>query len=315
MIKITKKPNKDFVVLNLTDFNLDNNDWNNDLLIKHFKETVHKLIEITKPDLITVSGDFSRSDLLDCYYKTADFIKSLDLPYAFCLGNHDNQDGHERSIQIADILSNSNKCVFEKGDDEFGVGNYIIQIMENDKPIHSLVFMDSHNMDEIVDENNNKKYVWSRLTKKQLKWYKNNVLTMGINTTLITHIPLFEYRTAFEKAFNHEFNQKNVNYEDSLNSKYWNKGYEKSFGVCHEDICSCPFNCDEFSVIKDSKFTKLILVGHDHANNFVINHEGIKLAYATKTGKGCYFDEGINGGTLLRINESGVEIKQIICKI
>lgn len=315
MFRIDKNPNKDFIVLNLTDFNFDLNDCNNSNSVNLLNNTINELVKRTKPDLITVSGDFARSDLLQLYIFMRDIFTRIGLPWTFVLGNHDNQDGQKRSSEIADILSNDENCLFEKGDPTMGVGNFVIQIFENDKPIYNLVMMDSHDREDITNDNGEVKKAWSRLSKNQLEWYKNTVLELGLKTTLITHIPPYVYRDAFSKAFNNSFDKKTISFEESFDEKYWNDGYKTSFGVAHEGICSYPFDGGEFNYIKDSKYTELILVGHDHINNFIIDYEGVKLAYATKTGSGCYWEKELNGGTVLTINKDGVKIRHEIVKV
>lgn len=314
MIKINKNKNKDFVILNLTDFNLDENDWNNKDTIKLLNDTIDELVEKTHPDLITFSGDFSAANYPHCYEKTRKVFERINLPWTFVLGNHDNQCGEEVASSLCDILTKDKNCLFEKGDLKLGVGNFVIQICEDGNPIYALVLMDSHDRKEIVDENGNKKLVWSNLSKEQLEWLEHTVLNMKLKTTLITHIPIWEYKEAIKKAYKESVDKKTLTYEQSLSSECWNLGFESSVGVVHEGVCSYPFNGGEFNALKRSKYIELMLVGHDHINNSIIEYEGIKLAYATKTGSGCYWEKELNGGTLLIINKDGVKIEHLLVK-
>ena len=54
---IEKNPDKDFVILNLTDIQLGTGEYLADF--DHIRTMVTALIEKTKPDLITVTGDMS----------------------------------------------------------------------------------------------------------------------------------------------------------------------------------------------------------------------------------------------------------------
>ncbi|MCQ2743018.1 MAG: metallophosphoesterase [Bacilli bacterium] len=312
MIKIHKNPDKDFVILNLTDFNMDENDWGNEETVSFLNNTIDELVKRVKPDLITFSGDFAHSEVPELYIKSREVFERIGIPWTFVFGNHDNQSGPETSSLLADMLSEDKNCLFEKGDPEMGVGNFVIEILENDKPIHALVMMDSHDREDIADEKGETKKVWGRLYKNQLEWYKSTVLEMGIKTTLITHIPPYVYKDAFKAAFNKEKDPKAVSFEESFDGSNWNDGYKSSFGVAHEGVCSYPLDCGEFQYIRDSKYTELVLVGHDHVNNFVIEYDGVKLAYATKTGSGCYYEKELNGGTVLTINKDGVKIRHEI---
>ena len=63
MLKIPKQKDKDFTVLNLSDPQLKEWEWGldggNPENSNIFKYTVDELIERTKPDLITITGDLA----------------------------------------------------------------------------------------------------------------------------------------------------------------------------------------------------------------------------------------------------------------
>ena len=231
MIKIKKDKNKDFVILNLTDLNLDRRDWNNQDMIDFVYKTIDELIKRTNPDLITFSGDFSAAEFPECYEKSRKLFEHFNLPWTFVMGNHDNQGGEEVASKLCDILTQDKNCLFEKGDPKLGVGNFIIQICEDDKPIYALVLMDSHDRKEATKENGEKYLAWSNLSKDQLEWLEQNVLAMKLKTTLITHIPIWKYKEVIENAYKKDIDKKTLTYEESLGSDCWNPGYESSIGV------------------------------------------------------------------------------------
>ena len=49
-----------------------------------------------------------------------------------------------------------------------------------------------------------------------------------------------------------------------------------------------------------------IIVGHDHNNNWIIRHKGIRFVFSLKTGPGCYWEPALNGGTVLKITSNGI---------
>ena len=60
MKKFNKNPEKDFIILNLTDTHLTGNDWTEDTGYKSIRDkTMKELIKRVKPDLITLTGDYS----------------------------------------------------------------------------------------------------------------------------------------------------------------------------------------------------------------------------------------------------------------
>jgi len=47
-------------------------------------------------------------------------------------------------------------------------------------------------------------------------------------------------------------------------------------------------------------------VGHDHNNNWIIRHRGIRFVFSLKTGPGCYWEPELNGGTVIKITSNGI---------
>lgn len=309
---LNKVLNKDFVVLNFSDFNMSVSNWEeNTYESRLLCGTVTELVERVMPDLITFTGDFSGAEYDEGYQKSADLLNSFGIPWAFVWGNHDNQCGPESTDRLSDMMMSYNHCIFEKGDASLGSGNYVIRIDEEGIPIFSLILMDSHDRDEYITNDGEKKICWGRLSKAQLDWYSRTARELGTKNAILTHIPLYAFRTAFSNAWNHHFDPKQVTYDDTHDKKYWNPLYESSFGTCYEGICSYPLDGGEFDIVKDVGSTELILVGHDHINSFAIGYNDVLLAYALKTGAGCYWNENLNGGTVLKINKNGVSLEHV----
>ena len=127
------------------------------------------------------------------------------------------------------------------------------------------------------------------------------------DSAIVLHIPIHAYRSAFNEAFNSKYIANSISWEDSFDDKYWNEGYEDSFGLNNEGIWSPPVEDGMFELIEGIGNTTAVIAGHDHINNFAINYHGVNLVYALKTGMGCYWDQKLNGGTVLRITSNGIE--------
>ena len=102
MIFLKKEQERDFVILNLTDPQLHDREWESgqierDILMR----TVTELVERVKPDLITISGDISWAGDNKAYDAFADLMDSFQLPWAPVWGNHDNQGGPEFVESVA----------------------------------------------------------------------------------------------------------------------------------------------------------------------------------------------------------------------
>lgn len=313
MILLKKDPNKDFKILNISDPQLRDKDWircnrTYDILIN----TVNTLIKNVEPDLITVSGDISWSDNYLSYEKFSDLIDSFGIPWAVVWGNNDNHDGKERVEEFVRIIKAHKHCIYESGDPRLGNGNYVIGIKENGKIVEGIIMMDSHDRMPYDNGNGEVLSVWAKLMPEQVDWYKERVtefFNMGCSDTLlITHIPIHAYRKAMEAAHDDNYDYNSITVKDSYNGIGWKSKYKKSVGVMWdgEGVSCYPEDDGMFDAIKSLGSTKHVVAGHNHMNNFIINYEGVCLAYTLKLGEGSYWDPHLNGGTLISINGDGI---------
>ena len=140
---LQKSRDRDFVVLNLTDPQLNDEEWNPDHKNRKILEyTITELIRRVKPDLITISGDLAWAGCDYSYDMLADFLDSFGIPWAPVWGNHDNQNGAEYINGVAERYMRCSYCLYEKGNPLLGNGNYIISIEEDGKPIEAVFMLD-----------------------------------------------------------------------------------------------------------------------------------------------------------------------------
>ena len=309
---LQKRQGKDFIILNLTDTQLSNEEWNEGHPNRKILEyTITELIQRSKPDLITISGDIAWAGNDIAYDKFADFIESFHIPWAPIFGNHDNQGGPELVENVATRYMKRPYCLFEKGDPALGNGNYVVSIAENDELITALLLLDSHDRENYVNVDGKEYEAWSKLTPAQIEWYKEQIQLLKEkgckDAVLITHIPINAYRQASACAFKKDINLKEITPTQSLGGECWEDGYKESIGVQYEDISSFPLDDGVFSAVKETGLTTHILVGHDHVNNWMIRYEGINLIFALNTGPGCYWNPILNGGTVISITDDGVK--------
>lgn len=294
-IILEKDPNKDFVVLNLTDIQLSDEETFGSYG-ELAKATIDKLVNDTNPDLITLSGDNAYGWLANLWL--INLLDSYKIPWAPVMGNHDGQGGNPNEAWIAYQLAYmSEYCLFKFGPKDMGYGNYIITIEENGRPVQQLYMMDTHSdaYYEDVDVSG-----YDHLWKNQIEWYKwavNGTTAENgavIESTVIYHIPNVEYEDAWNAAIDWSGESKFIAEYDGL-----------AYGENNEGICSAPVNNGFFDIVKELGSTKNILCGHDHVNDFGIKYQGVWLRYSVKTGAGCYWDENLNGGTMLKVSSKG----------
>ncbi|MGD9901619.1 MAG: metallophosphoesterase [Spirochaetales bacterium] len=142
-IQLQKDPEKDFVVLNLADVQVYNFSlYNGDFLSA--KRVITQMVAEKQPDLITLTGDNVTGPLnYQALHQLINLLDSFEIPWAPVMGNHDN-DGSGDYNFVADEFAKSEYCIFNRGPNNLGVGNYVITIMENSNIIEALIMMDSH---------------------------------------------------------------------------------------------------------------------------------------------------------------------------
>ena len=306
-----------FTVLNLTDMQLDECHWDPaapgyDDSFPVFDHTVRTLVERTRPDLITITGDLSMADQPKAYPALADYMDAFGIPWCAVWGNHEEQDVTKWVDFVYEFLPyfrTKDHFFHEDGDPAMGNGNYTIGIYRDGKPVHALFMMDSHNCVWLPDENGVKQFHYDKLNEAQIAWYKEqaaDLKAMGCtHSSILLHIPIHAYKLAWKAAIRPDIDPKSITIEESYGSACWNPGYEASFGVGWEEVACYPYDDGVFDAIKEMDITQNVIAGHVHLHNTVIPYRGINLAFATKTGKVHPWKDPLNGGTVLTVYPDG----------
>ena len=306
MITFEKKPGKDFKVLNLTDPQVQNDEW--DTVGKIFIDTVRELISRCSPDLITVTGDITSTDVIEGYEKFAAVMDSFGIPWAPVWGNHDNQMGYDYTRKIAEVVKRAKLSVFEDGDARLGNGNYIIEITEDGTPAAALAMTDTHDMVEIVDGDRVRRN-WAPLMRCQLDWLRGEAEKLKArgcrDLTVMLHIPPHAYAEAFADALVPEMAENTAN-PYGVTPERWRDGYKDTVGVFSEGPSCYSKEDGALEAFLETGIARRVIAGHNHLDNCIINYRGLQLIYALKTGIGSYHDVRLNGGTLLVVGKDGV---------
>ena len=292
---LQKVKNKDFIVLNLSDPQMCDNEWEDGHPYRSILEyTIDKLIQDYQPDLITVTGDLAYGAHYRSYETFAKLMAKHNIPWAPVWGNHDHQDGLDHLVKAAAMFKEHPLCLFEDGDAAYGHGNYILTVNEGDTPITALFMIDSHNSTEITLDNGEKRWAYDKLWPNQQEWIREQCAVLKADGykdgMMMLHIPMYCYRAAAEMAF-----------------PGGRGGDSEIYGQQHELIAAHPQEDGVLATLKESDFITHVLAGHDHCNNFIVEYEGIKLMFAYKTGPGCYWQSTMNGGTVITIGEEGIK--------
>ena len=293
-VRMDKKPGKDFVILNVTDIQMKDRETFGRVGAQ-VKGTIDKLVEETKPDLITVTGDNAWQFL--SYNETIKMLDSYGIPWAPVMGNHDGQ-GCPSEFWCAYNFYKAKNCLFKFGPKDMGYGNYIIQIYENNQIVHTLYMMDTHSdLRDGANINGEKDGGYDHLWENQMQWYTwavegtNKLAGKPVESTVYFHIPLVEYKDAWEMT--------------TENGKFKAEYAGTCFGDKGEDVCCAPANNGFFTLMQRLGSTKNVICGHDHVNSFSILYKGIRLTYGLKTGEACYWEPTRSGGTTVTVGADG----------
>ena len=268
-MKLTYREDGTFTIVQLTDLHIGSLPHHEDDY-KTF-ELIDKAFENLDADLVIITGDLIWSEGVPnadrVFLELLHRINKHDVPVAITYGNHDSEDEFTRSDlremeKVLDHFVEKNH-VFLVDDRE----SYTIEIFDQkgESIEHVLYVIDSGAAAPLpVGE-----YDW--VHPEQVNWFREtsnqyNQLEGKKKDLLFMHIPLPEYWQASQNILSGECNETN----DTISAPYINTGL--------------------FAAAVLNGQIDAIFVGHDHDNNFVGEHFGIKLVYGQVGGYQCYGD-------------------------
>lgn len=246
---------------------------------------INKVLDNEKPDYVVLTGDqiFGQAapDSETAMLKVVAPLIERKIPYSMVFGNHD----HEGSLSRKDLMSFVNLLPYslsEVGPEEVtGVGNYALQVLgsKSNHPALSFYFLDTH-----AYSPNAKLYPgYDWIKEDQLAFLESKYNSLKPSQEEYSHIHM-------SMAFFHiplsEYKDEN----------------QKFMGEYREPCTGPRFNTGARDILAKIG-VKVLTVGHDHANNFCMDHkkEGhpdIYLCHGGAAGEGGY---GGYGGLVRRV--------------
>jgi hypothetical protein len=261
---------------------------------------VASMVTAEKPDLVIVTGDigypvpfqagtFNNKASAKIF---AALMEQLGVYWTLGFGNHDTElYSYYSREKMADYYENSGLkyCLFQNGpEDVDGCGNQVLLVKNTAGLVtQALYIFDSHSY--TGGDFLGILWKYDNIHENQIDWYKSQVaaidaLNRGIDpdaapvkSAAFFHIPLREYKTAWEEYVNNGF-------KDTDDVKY-------CFGTAGESkkVVYCGIGDDEvFETFKALGSTQAVFCGHDHLNNFGAEVDGVLLSYIEPSGYGSY---------------------------
>lgn len=233
------------------------------------RRTIRRLVDEQKPDLVFHTGDFINNDREGVEFGAEGFMADLGVPWALVFGNHDHPRDKPGNISLDTYygrLENSVSGFVSTPAGRQYCGRIDVR-GERGAPVLSLFTFNSGDpVTGMVVNQAQRAWFRAEMEADRSKEDSTPILVMQ-------HFPTVEYKTVFEKL--------------------------EAVGRQGEKVC---FELDQGAVFGEYLATmrvKGIFCGHDHVNDYVGEHQGIRLVYGRVSGWSGYGDWQ-RGGRLVR---------------
>ncbi len=240
-------------------------------------EAVYALIEYTRPDLIIVTGDlvfplgiqsFSFNNYTP-FLQFCSFMRNIGIPWAFVYGNHDTEFVASNTAADLNALfdefnyARTGTLLYSSNQPQiYGRSNQVIRVLNPDGSVNQLlVLLDSNDYSTpLVND-------YDSIHEDQVEWYRQVITEESeaqgetVSSLLFFHIPLQEYRTAYELY------------------KGGSDEVEYFYGDAPEGVSCSRYESTLFEAAVELGSTQAMFVGHDHYNDLSVGYEGIRLTY------------------------------------
>lgn len=290
---LVKKNDEDFKILLLSDIQISTGPN-----VKKSLELIDQLVAEVQPELIMTTGD--NTAWIRAHKTALKLISQMEgygIPWGVTLGNHDSEGAADRTWH-GNRYEEADNSLFSSGPSNLqGIGNYSINIENEDGDLVYVLIMLDSNVERDYIEGRDYDYIHY----DQIRWYKwlvngfNDSESGIIPSMLFFHIPVPEFMDAYNALECGEIDA------------------SSAFGVNREGVFCAPVNTGLFDTVLDLKSTSHIFCGHDHINNSSIMWKGVRLTYGLKTGPSSYSDDDMHGATVITIKAgtNDVELEHI----
>lgn len=307
----------DFKVMQITDVHIGGG-WMSVSEDTKALNAVAAMITAEKPDFVIFTGDqafpvpFSAGTFNNKTGTTelAALMEKLGVYWTVALGNHDSEIySYYNREKISNIYSSEEypHCLFQPGPaDVDGFGNQVFNI-KNTKGeiIRSIIIFDSHAYTD--GDYLGIRWLYDNIHENQVEWYEKTLdqikkMNGGklAPTSVMMHIPLVEYRDAWNEYLGNE--KKDTENTKFVRGEIGEKDPYVYCGVGEDNL---------FEKMLEKGSTDSVFFGHDHLNNAILNYKGIDLVYGYSIDYLAY--SGIDkqgsqrGCVVLDINEDGAQ--------
>lgn len=238
-----------FKILKINDTHFFNGICDDD---KHTLDNIRAILDKTPCDLIVVDGDLVEGFNLKTSYDKfgaidlfASLVEQYDIPWTFAPGNNDFEiDGSNEDI-IAFMMQYEH-FIYGNSKNIDGSIQFVIDIYNNDKLVHSVAVMDSGARKPKAIGS------YQPINENQANWLNDEVNSRDVKTSVFFHMPTNAFQTAYDNGEAYDgFDMYNTYPYDEVKNDY-----------IFDDV------------IKDNENITLISCGHQHSNNMCSFYSG-----------------------------------------
>ena len=291
---------------------------------------LNKAYDSVKPDLVLFAGD----NILGNHLKDARFgsrvvvhtkekeyermqtaiahickpLEERKIPFTMIYGNHDDVNRMTKEEQ-ADIYRSYSMCVgLDNPDKTVDVDTFNMPIYSSDgeKKLFNLWMLDC------AGENKETKKCYEAVLPETIEWYKRVSTELReendgkpLPSLMFQHIPMPE-SASLQIECDKDDPQAIPFYEKGELTKYVKLDPEKAHGHLGEQMCVLHENYGQLEALQEMGDVKAVVYAHDHLNNFIGEHDGIRVIQSSCASFRCYGNH-LRGVRVFEFDESNPE--------
>ncbi len=273
---------------------------------------LNKAYDTVKPDLVVFAGD----NILGNHLKDARFgsravvhtkekeyermvtaighickpLEERKIPFTMIYGNHDDVNMMTKDEQ-ADIYRSYSMCIgLDNPDKSVDVDTFNLPLYSSDgeKKLFNFWMLDC------AGQNKETKLCYEAVLPETIEWYKKKSAELRaenggepLPSLMFQHIPMPESASL----------QIECNKDDPLAVPFYEKGElikyvkldpEKAHGHLGEQMCVLHENYGQLEALQEMGDVKAVVYAHDHTNNFIGEHDGIRVIQTSCASFRCY---------------------------
>ncbi|KAF8982984.1 purple acid phosphatase [Entomortierella lignicola] len=272
-------------------------------------EMMERMLDSERPDLVVYTGDnvdgLTSNDAFSTILKYSKPVIDRGIPWTIIFGNHDEEGDLSRE-EMMSSASDLPYSLSQRGPLGIsGTGNYVLRIYDHkggryrypeiykdesegeeenqerflkEKSRFTLYFLDSGAYSFSLEYPG-----WDWIKDDQVEWFRqaSKAITSEYpvgkvpNALAFFHIPIPEY--ALVEGGDDDNGEDD---DDKKNSRI--------VGDKMEGVSAPSYNSGMFEAIYESKDVRATTAGHDHLNDYCLDHRGINLCYGGGLGYGTY---------------------------